>query len=57
VDDTYEVYGAPYLTLKRRYELEYLDAKGIKRKAYFSISNKHKEKLIMEALRLVGQDF
>jgi hypothetical protein len=56
-DDTYEVYGAPYLTLKRHYELEYTNSKGKIQKVCFLISNKQKEKLIMEALKLVGQGF
>ena len=56
-DETYEVYGAPYLTLKRRYELEYLNDKGKKIKVYFSISNRQKEKLIMEDLKPVDQGF
>jgi hypothetical protein len=50
-DDTYEVYGAPYLTLNRGYELEYIDTKGKTRKVEFKISNVRKEKLIMEALK------
>jgi len=49
-DETYEVYGAPYLTLKRRYELEYLDTQGKKITAYFSFSNWEKEKRIIESL-------
>lgn len=52
-DETYEVYGAPYLTLKRRYELEHVNNKGKKIKVYFSISNRKKEKLIMEDLKLI----
>lgn len=56
-DETYEVYGSPYLTLKRQYELEYLNNKGKKIKVHFSISNRQKEKLIMEDLKLVNQGF
>jgi len=51
-DETYEVYGAPYLSLKKGYEIEYWSDKGKKKKAYFSISNKNKEKSIMEALKV-----
>lgn len=51
-DETYEVYGAPYLTLKTKYELEYLNIKEKKTKVHFSISNRQKEKSIMENLKV-----
>lgn len=34
-DDTYEVYGAPYPSSKRRYELEYWSPEGKKRRHIF----------------------
>jgi hypothetical protein len=57
IDEGHEVYGAPYATWKRRYELDYSDSKGKKITVQFSISNRQKEKLIMENLKLVDQGF
>lgn len=56
-DETYEVYGAPYLTLKRRYELEYLNTQGKKITAHLSFSNSQKENTIMKSLKPVNQGF
>lgn len=50
-DETFEVYGAPYLTLKRRYQVEYLNPQGKKLTVHFSISNRQKEQSIMKDLK------
>lgn len=52
---SHKVYGGSFFRFSRRYELEYLDSKGRRKNAYFSISRKNKEKSILEALNLLTQ--
>jgi hypothetical protein len=49
------VFGGYFVLFAKRYELEYLDAKGRKKKAYFSILNKKKEVEIIRTLRTISQ--
>jgi hypothetical protein len=49
-DETHDVYGAPFLTLRTRYELQYTDKIGKTKLVRFSFSNNRKEKLIMGTL-------
>lgn len=44
-------FGGSFFLLTRRYEVEYVDTNGKKRKAYFSILNKNKEESILRTLR------
>jgi len=48
--DDYNVYGAPYFITKRRYQIEYINDKGLISTSHFSISNKQKEKVILMEL-------
>lgn len=44
-------FGGSFFLFTRRYEVEYFDAKGRKRKAYFTIINKNKEARILKTLQ------
>lgn len=48
-------FGGSFFLFTRRYELEYLDHKEKKRKAYFSILNRTKEEKILKTLRAMSQ--